>query len=151
MTVGFFEHSENFSAADDVLHEYALAGQSAVMGLLLGGERDGLASAFVRRAAVRVPFGQTWVAAVGEQCGAGVADAVGCVGRAGNRALCLGRRPLLGSCPWLCRWPPGFSVCGASSYPNSRRAVFFRPFNGTFCHVHCDDLPWRLRPSYFST
>jgi hypothetical protein len=72
MTVGFFEHSENFSAADDVLHEYALAGPSAVMGLLLGGERDGLAAAFVRRAAVRVAFGQTLVAAVGEPFGAGV-------------------------------------------------------------------------------
>jgi hypothetical protein len=72
MTVGFFDHSEHFSAADDVLHEYALAGQKAVMGLLLGGERDGLASAFVRRAAVRMPFGQTLIAAVGEQFGARV-------------------------------------------------------------------------------
>ena len=42
------------------------------MSLLLGGERDGLASAFMRRAAVRVPFGQTLVAAVSEQLGARV-------------------------------------------------------------------------------
>jgi hypothetical protein len=67
MAVGFFEHSENFSATNDVLREYALAGQSAIVSLLLGGERDGLASAFMGRAAVRVPFGQTLVAAVGEQ------------------------------------------------------------------------------------
>src|SRR4051812_17746604 len=79
------------------------------------------------------------------------ADAAGCLGRAGNRALGLGRRPLLGSCPRLCRWPPDFSVWGASSGPRSRRAVFLGQFHGTFWHGPCENLPGRLHPSYFST
>ena len=72
VAVRFLQYPKDLQTADDVFREHAFAGQSAVVGLLLGGECDGLAAAFRGRAAIGVPFGQTLVAAVGKQFGAGV-------------------------------------------------------------------------------
>src|SRR5919202_12641 len=69
VAVRFLQYPKDFQAADDVFREHAFAGPSAVVGLLLGGEGDGLTAAFIGRAAMGVPFGQTLVAAVSEQFG----------------------------------------------------------------------------------
>jgi hypothetical protein len=72
VAVSFLAYPKDLQAADHVLSEHALAGPSAVVGLLLGGECDGLAAAFIGRATVRMSLGQTLVAAVSEPFGVGV-------------------------------------------------------------------------------